>query len=339
MSPNPFFLLSILISAIIAFVTMAFVVEMSLVFLKKCTKLNTGRLRALLRCIPFMSLLIDLTANSLSIGYLLNPLNCSSCVQKLILNTFFPGFKAFLDAQQISLLRYLGENTSHAIFEVVGITLVGITTCLLLKRLVEAFLVRKMLQKMTCEGEVYCTPIKNILLAEALQDTGVKIIVSKEIDVPLAAYSNMIFIPKVIKDEFTTSEFEAILAHELEHIVWKDPMVRFLSRLISSIFWWVPSSSWRTKLEFEQEVACDQSIVRYGFKEASLASAILKVSRKAKTTSHTILCYLTQKKHPAIKQRLELMLNQHSSSSKYFEWISFITVILFLTALIVCKMS
>ena len=116
MSSNPFFLVSILLSATIAFTIVAFIVEMSLVLLPKNAKLNTG-IRSLLRWLPFISLAIDSSFRTFSIGYLFNPLNCASCVQKLILSHFFPDLKAYLYTNEISLLDDLGTGVSYAVFQ------------------------------------------------------------------------------------------------------------------------------------------------------------------------------------------------------------------------------
>lgn len=337
MSSNPFFLISILLSSIIAFASVAFIVEMSLILLQRYAKFNNGRTRALLRCLPFVSLSIDLLFNAFSIGYLFNPLNCQSCVQKLILFLFFPDLKSYLYSHEISLLEHLGEATSHAIFTGISIIFIALTLFFVLRKVIEAVFVRKMLQSMLRDGIRCSRQIENTFLIKALQKNGVRIYVSHEIDIPMATHSNIIFIPKIVESHFSQEEFEAIVAHELEHILWKDPHVRFFSQLITAIFWWVPTYEFRKKLEFEQEVACDQSINRYRIQENSLASALVKITTHAKKKTYEVFCYFIKKKH-ILLQRLEALLNIKSKSSKYHEWMSFFVVILASLIILFCAL-
>lgn len=173
-------------------------------------------------------------------------------------------------------------------------------------------------------------PIDNPLLSAALEKRKARIFMSDQIKIPMATFSNAIFIPKEIIDHFPQSEFEAIVAHELEHVLWKDPIVRLFSQLISALFWWVPTSSWQKRLELDQEIACDQSILKYGYDEEFLASALLKVATTTREKSHETLCYLSNGKHPLLK-RLQLLLGRSSNHSKRYESTSFA---IFLTALI-----
>lgn len=337
MSPNPFFLISILLSALIAFSTVALIVEASLILLQRNAKFNNGRTRSFLRCLPFVSLAVDLLSKTFSIGYIFNPLNCQSCIQKLVLSVFFPELKTYLYTNEISLLRHLGEGISHTIFEGITIGLVALTLFFVFRKVAEAIFVSKMLRSTIRNGSLCSRSIHNASLNQALQKKGIKILVSNEIIIPAATYSNVILIPAAVHDHFSQEEFEAVLAHELEHILWKDPLIRFFSQLISVIFWWLPTYEFRKKLEFEQEIACDQSIVRYGIQEHFLASALLKVTTHAREKKFDILCYLTEKKHSSMR-RLEAMLKTDTKSSKRFEWISFIVVILAAIIILLCAL-
>lgn len=335
MSSNPFFLLSILISAILAFATAAFLVEMALIILRKFPKASTSRVHAVLRSLPFISLFTDLIFSSFSLSYLLNPLNCASCVQKVILTLFFPTTKTYLYSNEISLLNHLGESSSHGIFQVVGLSLIALTLYLVGRMVSEVFAITRLLREMERSSDKSQRPIENLFLAQALRKQRVKIYVSTAIEVPLATYTKAIFIPPFIEDSFSQDEFEAVLAHELEHIYWMDPLMRLFLQVIAAVFWWVPTYACRKRLEFDQEVACDQSILRYGYEEKSLASAVMKVSTRVKSRSSELLCYLIKKKHDSVR-RLELMLGVDEHSSRRFEWISFFLIIVFSVVILLC---
>jgi beta-lactamase regulating signal transducer with metallopeptidase domain len=176
------------------------------------------------------------------------------------------------------------------------------------------------------ESEDICSrPIENILLANAVEQNNIKIFASKKVTIPMATYFKAIFIPKKIIEKLPQGEFEAFIAHELEHVLWKDPTIRLFLQFISGIFWWVPTHLWQKKLEFDQEIACDQSILKYGLKQEFLASALVKVATTAKEKSHESLCYLNNEKHPSLK-RVQMMLGLTSTHSKCCRWVSYFVV-------------
>lgn len=169
--------------------------------------------------------------------------------------------------------------------------------------------------------------VENAALNLALKNCGVKIYSSETISVPMATCFKAIFIPAKLIKELPQNEFEAMIAHELEHIRWKDPLFRLLLQWISALFWWVPTFKWKKSLELDQEVACDQMIVTYGLERASLASALIKVARMSRETAIEALCYFYNAKHPSFI-RLELMLGLAAPCSKYFDWLSYTVIAL-----------
>jgi len=334
MISNPFFLVSILIGALIAFITVGVVVESSLILFK----IKQGRVRSILRFFPFISLFLDLILNNFSIGYWLNPLNCSSCVQKLLLTLFFPDLKSYLYSNEISLLTYLGSEISHKIFSVAFVLFAAMTLYFTLRILLMAFICVKELRS-RMESEDMCSrPIENALLAKAVHENNIKIFVSDKVKIPMATYSKAIFIPRKIVEKLPQGEFEAIVAHELEHILWMDPTIRLFSQLISAIFWWVPTHSWQKKLEFDQEIACDQSILKYGLTEEFLAAALVKVAMTVKEKPYEVFCYLSNEKHPSLR-RLQMMLGLTSRHSKYCEWMNYSVVVIGLVVGLVCVLK
>ncbi len=322
MISNPFFLLSILISALITFVTVVVIVESSLVLLK----IKQGRARSILRFIPFLSLFLDLLLNCFNIGYWLNPLICGSCVQKLLLTLVFPELKDYLYSNEISLLSYLGLEISHTLFSIAFVLFCTLTLYFTSRLLFEGFILVRALRSMMNPEDICSRSIENILLADAVQKSNVQIFCSEKVVIPMATYSKAIFIPSKIVNEYPQREFEAIVAHELEHVLWRDQTVRLFSQLISEIFWWVPTNSWLKKLEFDQEIACDQSVLKYGFNKEFLASALVKVARTAKEKTYKTVCYLNNEKHPSLR-RVQIMLGLASTNSKSCKWVSSAVVV------------
>lgn len=321
MTSNPFFLIGTLMSALIAFVTVAVIVESSLVLFK----IKQARVRAILRFLPFLSLLVDLLLNSFSIGYWLNPLSCSSCMQKFILAFFFPELETYLQTNDISLMRYLGLGVSHTIFSVAFVLFLMTSFYFIARLFIDGMILHMTLRSMMKSKDICSRPIENMALASSVQKNRIAIYVSEKITVPMATYSKAIFIPKEIVEKFPQEEFEAIIAHELEHVLWKDPIVRSFSQLISALFWWIPANAWMKKLEFDQESACDQSLLKYQFPNKFLASALVKVAMISKGKTHEALCYLSDERHPALR-RVQMMLGLVSPNSKQSERMSYFVV-------------
>lgn len=318
MISNPFFLISILLSGLIAFVSVMAIVESSLVLFK----IKQARTRSILRFLPFLSLFTDLVLSSFSVGYWLNPLNCSSCVQKLLLTLFFPELKTYLYSNEISLLNHLGSDISHTAFSVAFVLFAAMILYFTSRLLVEGLFVASGLRSLMSPQNICSRPLANVLLAAAVQKNNVTIFASDKITIPMATYSKAIFIPKEMVEKLPQGEFEAIVAHELEHIIWKDPILRLLSQLISAIFWWLPTQSWLKKLELDQEIACDQSILKYGVNKEFLASALVKVTTSAKEKTQSVLCYLSNERHPSLR-RIEMMLGLYPTQTKCCEWVSY----------------
>lgn len=331
MTANPLFLISLFMSALISFFVMAFIVESSLVLFK----VKHARMRYILRFLPFVSLFAELLFNQLSIGYWLNPLNCDSCVQKLLLTVFFPKLKLLLNTHEISLSKYFASKISHPIFSFATISFFVVTAYVVSRRLIEGFTLAKRFQSLVNSEDICVRSIENQLLKAAVQNNNVKIFSSEKITIPMATYPKAIFIPSAIVRDFPQVEFEAIVAHELEHLLWKDQFSKLISLLISAIFWWLPTRAWHTKMNFEQEIACDRSILKYGFKEECLASALVKVTASIREKPHENLCYLTRERHPALR-RIQIMLGLNTTNSKRWEWGSYIIVMIGSIVGIVC---
>jgi len=154
-------------------------------------------------------------------------------------------------------------------------------------------------------------------LQEKLASKKVRLLLSNDVDVPTAALYNTILFPMDQVEQLSQDEFEAIVAHELEHLLWHDPLLKFTSSIVGSFFWWLPTKWWLKRLEEEQEYASDASTLEYGLENHALASAILKISKQTheqKTRSEP-LCYLTRNRSFTVR-RINKLLN-HSSSKPF----------------------
>lgn len=255
-------LLSFLISSGLTFLSVAFAME-GMFFL---FQVRNFRVRSLLRLVPFAALLIDT-----QIGNWFNPLSCESCVQKLLLGAFFPDLQAYLNENEMSLIRYLSfEGISFWTTLLMGAFYL-VSFVLVARKVYQiVFWMRKLNQ------------IKERASSHTVLNRTVWM--SEEIRVPMASFK-WILLPK--KMEMEPDEWEAVVAHEAEHLKWKDPLTNLFAHLAATVFWWVPTGFWLKKMEEEQELAADRAIHQYGLQGESLASAFIKVA-KAKASGHRL---------------------------------------------------
>lgn len=330
MNFNPFALLSILSSTFLAFVTMAFALEV----IFKIFTIGHARIKAILRLLPFVALFIDLVFNQISLAHWINPLSCSSCVQKLLLTVFFPELKSYLSFHEISLVSYLNLQFQHSILIIPSAVIILISLFFVLQKFVESYHLIRSLKSIIKNSTICPRIIENPLLAAVIMQNTVKIYVSEEIPSPLATINHTILLPKASLDNWTQKEFEAVIAHEWEHIKYHDPLFKLFYQLTAALFWWIPTRFWEDKTELDQEVACDQNIGKYGIEKESIACAITKTIKTHIEFSRA-LCYLITEKHPTMI-RLKAILDPRCAADSKFIWHHLLGISLAGIFLLVC---
>lgn len=313
MIAHPLAFVSIFIGAWLTFLSTAFVVE-AVLYLSRGI---SHRARACLRTVPFFVVAGDLIVTQFSEYHWLNPLSCNSCVQQLLLPTFFPDLHMYLTIHEISLLKYLALDAPNTPYVVVVGIFLSVSAFLLLRKVFQVLFTLCTVRSLMATAAPCPRPIFNLLLMRALQERSAKLMVSTYIDSPIATRSDTIIIPKQLLETISQQEFEAIIAHELEHLRWHDSTTRLFLQLVATLFWWVPTASLVRKTEQEQEMACDYSIFRYGLEVESFVSALLKVGRHAVGKCRERLCAFVDGAHPVV-ERLRVILGSGYVPEKFF---------------------
>ncbi len=90
----------------------------------------------------------------------------------------------------------------------------------------------------------------------------------------------VVLLPSALLGKLTAPQFEAVLAHEREHISRRDNLKANFHRLVEVLFWFYPLVWWigRRMLE-ERERACDEAVLDSGHDPAEYAAGILEVCR------------------------------------------------------------
>lgn len=335
MTSNPLYVLKFLVNSFLAFFIWALVVEIFM----RVFRIRKPRVRSTLRLLPFFSLLFDVAFREYSITYWLNPLNCSSCVQKSFLETFFPHLQMYLSQNKMSLIHYLGADYHHSAVPLLLTFLVLVSIYFIARQIIQSFSLVSAIKKILSRSTLSTRPIYNIQLSRILNQYRVKIFISNEILIPLASYTKVIIIPQRSLEILTQQEYEAVIAHELEHIKYSDSFVRLFYHFVATLFWWVPTESWMKKMDHEQEMACDQNVLSYGLHEDSIASALLKVSRQIKdykqVSNNQLICCLVDKTNPT-KARIKAILGLYVPENIKFSRFNVLWATMCLLFLLTC---
>lgn len=301
-----FFQISIILNTLLAFFTATFVVEGIL----RLFRISGHRTRAMLRILPFFYLILDRIFNHVSLINWLNPLSCDSCIQKFLL-LFSPSLNEYLRENNITLMRYL--DSGYPLFsKILLASFFLITFTLVLHQFLQIVFQMRFLRAIIQKSSICRRPICNARLASALSKSNITIVQNNDIQIPMATSFNKIVIPTKIMETVSQDEFEAIIAHELAHINWKDPLSRLFIQFVSVVFWWIPTQWWINKLMQDQEMACDESVLAYQLNSEYLVSALVKVAKQAKDSRYEMLCAFANKTNSTLL-RLQVMAGESTS--------------------------
>jgi len=211
-------------------------------------------------------------------------------------------------------------NPTH--LKIFSISLVFLCICVLLRKLFVYRVSIKILNSIASNSEPATKKIRNHHLIEHIKEGKYSIVTSSVLNSsPFVAglLSPTIYIPSHLSECLSRKEYEAVLAHEIEHIRNRDVFIRFVLDIITSIFWWVPTKWLRNRIEEGQEISCDYQCRKYGVDSIHLASAICKAAKHAQNQpTHVFAHHLTQ--HKTLK-RVKMIVQP---LSKRFQKVSFI---------------
>lgn len=307
-------------SSIFAFFTASLLIEACLYIFR----IRNPRFRSIFRLFPYLNLCADLIFTNLRLGNWINPLSCESCFQKLILKIVPFEIQTEIAAKKLSFAEYIALQIPIFWLQGIFALFVLISLGILLRKIIQFFYFTHSLNHIVEFSKLSSRPLFNQQLQNTLQTSKAKILVSSQIMVPLAAQKHLILIPAVFHEELSQEEYEAVIAHELEHLRWRDPAVNFTAKIISSLFWWVPTNWWFKKMEEEQEKACDQRIISYQLDNCSLASAILKISSRIKSLggSAAAICHFAANSNSPLS-RVQTILGISTTSPLNRVFLSF----------------
>ena len=330
------FILNIFLNSFLAFFTAALLIE-AIIFL---FRIKQGRVAALLRMIPILKLPLDLCLYDFSRwSYIqgVNPLHCEEGTRNLSImlgyNSSFTDW-LFLPTNSGIQFSIIPGNMTFSLADIIGyamnpnhlkifsISLVFLCVSFFMRKLVVYYRCIKALNSIAAHSEPITKKMRNHQLIARVKKGKYSIFASSVLNgSPFVAglLSPIIYIPSHLSECLSRKEYEAVLAHEIEHIRNRDVFIRFVLDIITSIFWWIPTKWLRNRIEEGQEISCDYQCRKYGVYSVDLASAICKAAKHAQNQPpHVFAHHLTQ--HKTLK-RVKMLVQP---LSKRFQKVSFI---------------
>lgn len=285
-----------LFNTYVVFFFLAFAVE-SIFFI---FKIKNARLRSFCRLLPLFKLPIDACIYFMFDDHIFLNLNPFSC-QYYLMNFLMPHYC------YCSIPNFFAMHFSSFAMLATLILFFTITTIVFGRKIFQIIKSLLHLKAIFSDVEPMRRKIENKKLSLSMQN--VKLFTSQKVTVPFATFGNRIVFPAVLVDAISQQEFEAIVAHELQHLQWKDPHTKMIGSLIAHFFWWLPTRWWMKRCEWEQECASDSEIALFEVQGFDLAGGILQAIEKKQNEkiflSH--ICHVVNEF--GVKKRLHRLLN------------------------------
>jgi beta-lactamase regulating signal transducer with metallopeptidase domain len=291
----------LILNSFFVFLTLAALVEVSLYLFK----VKNGRARYLCRLIPLFKIPFDLCIfGVLGESFLinLNPLSCEIYVKSL-----------FNIDSATPLPQYIASQFQPLYIHLFVAGVIATSALLFSYKSIRLILSTLYLRKVLSQSAPCKRPISSPLIQSELKRLNGVILTCDQVQIPFAAGSHSIVFPTALLSHLSQDEFEAVVAHELEHLKWRDPVLRYISNVVCSLFWWIPTGWWSKRLEEDQELASDLGTPKYGIDACALGSAFLKAIQQERVGNlkSAAICPFVSPKNTHAK-RLENMLNQPS---------------------------
>lgn len=310
------YLSQLLISSLVVFFAIALLIEFCFFFFG----IKNARIRSFLRLLPILKLPFDVILHSIShrTPFMnLNPFSCESYYQKFIFRLMPLNMGG---EESLHLSHWIDMQIPSAWLKLFMILFFAMTLGMMVFKIFKIVYSNEYAAAILQNAVPCRRKITNTLLQHALAKTNARILISKEIDSPLAMQGRYILFPKMLMNQLSQDEYEAVVAHELEHLRWRDHLIKIVAAAICTIFWWVPTAWWRKKMDNELEQAADSSLIFYSLNSHSLATAVLKVIRKSREAYCEPLAYCRFITHKSTAvARIQSILSETSNQQVVFQ--------------------
>ena len=138
-----------------------------------------------------------------------------------------------------------------------------------------------------------------------------KVLASARVTIPVVVGSlkPIILIPVALVNQLNTKEVEAILAHELAHVLRQDFLANLIIHLIEALYYYHPAVWWvSANIRAERENSCDDLALQSGVSPLLYAQTLTKIEAMQARHTPTLAMALTNSKSQLV-HRITRILN------------------------------
>jgi TonB family protein len=140
---------------------------------------------------------------------------------------------------------------------------------------------------------------------------GVDVRISDRIAVPetFGALRPVILLP-VEATNWTPERLRIVLAHELVHVERRDWLTQLVAQFSACVYWFHPLA-WYTlaQMRREREIACDDGVLRLGYKNSDYAQHLVEVARSVRTHTEMLAPSVAMAAQSQLETRVRAILN------------------------------
>lgn len=330
MDQTSLFILNIFLNSLLSFFTVFALIE-GIIFLFRVPQ---GRIAASLRMLPLIKLPVDLFLydfSKWSFVHGINPLLCEEgtrsigvafgatrCIFDWLWLPINSGIQlSVAENKTFTIADLIGHTFSPVFLNIFAVLFLCTTAGFVIRRLFLYYRSWRALDDLAKHSLPFDRKLRNPTLSFHLKKSGIRILTSPmPVGSPFVAgmISPVIYIPRSLSTQLSRREYEAVLAHEMEHVRKKDSMVRLILDFIDAIFWWIPTKRLFKSIEEGMEVGCDQKCKKYGVDFADLASAVCKSAKHSISASNRVFA-MDLARHTVLR-RIDLLLQPVSTRFK-----------------------
>jgi beta-lactamase regulating signal transducer with metallopeptidase domain len=140
----------------------------------------------------------------------------------------------------------------------------------------------------------------------------VRMVLSSELEIPAVygCFRPVIVLPTSCR-HWLADRFEAVLQHEMVHIVRFDWPLRTVARMARAFYWFNPLVWWAVRrLDLEQEMACDEEVLSLGSRASSYACHLLGIARTVAGRPVVPAAGLGMARRSHLEERIMRILNR-----------------------------
>jgi uncharacterized protein (TIGR03435 family) len=126
----------------------------------------------------------------------------------------------------------------------------------------------------------------------------------------------VLLLPEGIFDRLTPAQLEAVVAHELCHVRYRDNLIAAMHMFVETVFWFYPLVWWIGKrMVEERERACDEEVLRMGSEPRVYAEGILNICKLYVESPVACVSGVTGAN---LKKRIEAIMNNRVTAGMSF---------------------